>query len=68
MKKDFVVKGMHCKSCEMLIEDSLEEQDGVNSVQASHAKGFVSVDFDESKISEEKIKSVIKAEGYEVSK
>ena len=68
MKKKFDVKGMHCESCEMLIKDSLEEADGVRSVKASHAKGFVSVEFDESKIDEGKMMSIIRNEGYEVAK
>ncbi len=68
MKRKFDVNGMHCKSCEMLIKDSLEEADGVRNVTVSHAKGFVNVEFDESKISEEKIMSIIRNEGYEVAK
>jgi len=67
MQKIFRVKGMHCKSCEMLITDSLEEAGGVNKVTASHAKGLVTVDFDDKKIGEERIKSIIRNEGYEVS-
>jgi copper chaperone CopZ len=68
MKKMFDVKGMHCKSCEILIKDSLEEAGGVRDVVASHAKGFVKVDFDESKISQEKLMLIIRNEGYEVAK
>ena len=60
------VKGMHCKSCEMLIKDSLEEMDGVQNVDVSHEKGYVKVTFDDKKLKEDKIKSAIKNEGYEV--
>lgn len=60
------VSGMHCKSCEMLIDDALTELDGVNSVKSSHEEGTVSVDFDDKKINLTKIKSVIKDEGYEL--
>jgi copper chaperone CopZ len=66
IKKTFKVKGMHCSSCEMLIKDSLEETKGVNAAEASHKKASVSVDYDEAKISEKMIKSIIKSEGYEV--
>jgi copper chaperone len=68
MKKTFQVKGMHCHSCETLIKDSLEEANGVRSAKAFHEKGTVEVDFDESKINDEKIIAVIKNEGYEVLK
>jgi copper chaperone CopZ len=52
----------------MLIKDSLGEAEGVRKAEASHAKGFVKVDFDEARISEDKIRSIIKKEGYEVAK
>ncbi len=68
MKKIFNVKGMHCNSCEIMIKDSLSEVDGVKHVKASHAEGIVTVKFDEAKISEDKIISIIKEQGYEVSK
>ncbi len=66
-KKRFNIKGMHCKSCEMLIEDILTEE-GVDVLAIDHKQGFVDVNFDDKKITSEKIVSLIKAEGYEVSK
>ena len=65
MQKTFRVKGMHCKSCEMLIADSLEEL-GVDYVKASFKDGKVEVGFDESRIPDKKIREIIKKEGYEV--
>ncbi len=58
-------KGMHCESCEMLVKDSLEELEGVNSAKADHKSGIVEVDFDDSKVEEVEIKAVISSEGYE---
>lgn len=66
MEKTFKVKGMHCNSCEMLIKDALEETDGVNSASASFSKGFVNVEFDQSKIDEKSIKKIIADEGFGV--
>lgn len=60
------VEGMHCGSCEMLIKDSLEETDGVEKIEVSHKSGEVNVDFDDSKVSANKIKDIIKNEGYKV--
>jgi copper ion binding protein len=66
MKKiKFNVKGMHCKSCEMLISESVSEIKGVKSVKADHKKGNVEVDFDDKTAKVETIKSVIKKEGYD---
>ena len=60
------VKGMHCKSCEMLIKDALEEQEGVETAEVSHDKGTAIISFDEKKVSEDQLKSIIKDEGYDV--
>jgi copper ion binding protein len=60
------VKGMHCKSCEMLIEDSVSEIKGVSHVKAHLTKNKVSVKFDESKAKIEDIKKAIESEGYKV--
>ena len=67
MESKINVKGMHCKSCDMLVEDSLGDLKGVKSVQSLHKEGFVEVDFDESIINIDKIKKTIIAEGYEVN-
>ena len=61
------IKGMHCQSCEMLIKDALEEQEGVKSSVVSNEKGIARITFDDSKISEAQLKSIIKKEGYEVA-
>jgi copper chaperone CopZ len=66
MKTKFNVKGMHCKSCEMLIQDSVSDVEGVQSIEADHKKGFVIVKYDEKKANETKIKKIIEKEGYEV--
>jgi copper chaperone CopZ len=61
------VAGMHCKSCEMLIKDVLEEQKGVRSVHASFKEGTVKVSYNEQVISDSAIKTFIKNEGYKVA-
>lgn len=59
------VKGMHCKSCGMLIAGSLKDM-GAEKAEASYEKGKVKVTFDEKRLSIEKIRDAIKKEGYEV--
>jgi len=68
MKQTIKVKGMHCKSCEMLISDSLENHPGVKTISASEKKGIVEIEYDEHKIKLEQIKAIIENEGYEVVK
>ena len=64
MKMNLKVKGMHCKSCKMLIEDALDDL-GVKS-NVDNEKGTATIDFDENKITAEEIKKVIVKEGYQV--
>ena len=48
MKINLKIKGMHCKSCAMLIEDALEDL-GVKS-KVDSDKHTAIIDFDENKI------------------
>lgn len=59
-----VVEGMHCKSCELLIKDSLKEI-GVEKV--FFESGKVKVFFEESKIKLQQVKETIRNEGYKVA-
>ncbi len=52
---------MHCKSCEVLIADALEEIGVVSSVDS--VKGIVDVEFDPEEVSLDRIKKVIEDEG-----
>lgn len=60
------IKGMHCTSCAMNIDGTLEDADGVLSSETSYAKSKVTVSFDPKKINQEKIAEIIADEGYEV--
>jgi len=66
MKKTFKVNGMHCKSCSMLITDSVSEIDGVKNVKVSLVENTVTVDYDDVKVRDGVIKKVIETEGYKV--
>lgn len=58
--------GMHCTSCAMNIDGELEDTDGVKQSNTNYAKQETEVEFDEKKMSEEKIVEIIKAVGYAV--
>ena len=66
----FNVKGMHCKSCELILKESLEEQPGVKVIEAkadaAQNKGQVSVVFNEKSADEKMLKELIEKEGYKV--
>jgi len=60
-------KGMHCGSCETLIERALEKTEGVNKIKADYPTEIIEVDFDSEKINIEEISKVIEEKGYECS-
>jgi copper chaperone CopZ len=64
--KKLMVKGMHCKSCELLLKEELEEIHGVKKAGPNHKEELVSIDFDGNSETLEKIKNKIKEEGYEL--
>lgn len=64
-KKTFKVEGMHCTSCALMIESDLEDA-GVISV-CSYTSYTLDVEFDEKKISEQRIKETVKKTGYTIS-
>lgn len=61
--KKFSIKGMHCNSCANTIEKELKDK--VNNISVSFSKEQARIEFDENKISEKEIKSIIKKLGYE---
>ena len=61
----FRVEGIHCKSCEMLISDVLEDL-GVKKTKVDKDKGIVTVHFDEENLTSNQIRDVIEAEDYKV--
>ncbi len=65
MEKIIKVKGMHCKSCEVLLTDSLTELDRVEVVSADSRKGEVVVKYNDDKTLN-RIHETIKKEGYRV--
>jgi uncharacterized protein len=65
----FQVEGMHCKSCEVLVEDSLGQCEKIKSAQASSIDGTVKVEF--SKDQNPSIKELnqrLEKHGYTITK
>ncbi|PJA21460.1 hypothetical protein COX59_04230 [Candidatus Beckwithbacteria bacterium CG_4_10_14_0_2_um_filter_47_25] len=60
------ISGMHCSSCAMNIDNSLEEISGVISSKTNYAKGETTIVFKEGKANQAAAKKVIEALGYKV--
>ena len=63
METTLKVKGMHCKSCEILLKDVIEEIGGVRATVDS-VKGTIKVSCDKNVM--DSIKKAIEKEGYKV--
>lgn len=62
------VAGMHCKSCELLLEKSLRKVDGVEKVHASQSTGTVEISYAKDTPDEKVIESIIEKSGYTIGK
>ncbi|MEQ1528510.1 MAG: heavy metal-associated domain-containing protein [Methylococcales bacterium] len=58
------ISGMHCASCEAVINISVKELPGVVSVRADRSANKVQVSFDDTLISAPAILTVIEKRGY----
>jgi len=53
------VKGMHCASCSVLIDKLLKKQEGIKKIQTNYGNEKTAIEYDEKKISLEKIDELI---------
>jgi len=60
------VKGMHCKMCSASVTKALKAVDGVQKVDVSFEKGTAIVDYDDQKVTEERLREVINSTGFQV--
>lgn len=63
-RQTYYIKGMHCASCELVIEKKLLEFSGVEFADASLARGEVSFDYHGDKPGAGKLNQLFKASGY----
>lgn len=66
-KQVFRVLDMHCTNCVMTIEGLEDDLPGVKSVRASYQKATVEVEYDEKRVTEQKIRDAIAGLGYTVA-
>jgi sulfite exporter TauE/SafE/copper chaperone CopZ len=63
----YKVEGMHCASCEILIEKKLLEMQNIKSVDASTGKGEVVVEYEGDRPNPERLNGIFKQENYKFS-
>ncbi len=67
MKADFNVTGMGCSACVAAVERAVKALEGITEVSVSLIENAMTVDFDESKLSVDKIIEAVTAAGYGAS-
>ena len=60
----YFVKGMHCASCEILVEKKLLEIKEIKSVEATTSNGKVTIEYEGEKPSIEKLNDIFKKDNY----
>ncbi len=60
----FRIEGMHCGSCALLIDDTLEDLPGVGATQTSMKKGLSTVELDVAVTTAEDVIAAITELGY----
>lgn len=60
------IAGMHCRSCEILIEDELAKIPEVRKCSVDHRKGIAEISYSGQKPNEEEIENAVREAGYAV--
>jgi len=60
------IKGMHCKSCEIILKEQLEEIIGVVNVVPNHEKDEIELNFNGTDHTLNLVKEIIQKEGYQL--
>ena len=64
VKKTFKVPDMSCTNCAMKLESLEDTLDGVKEINASYHKLQMTVEYDESRLTDEQIIAAVKKKGY----
>lgn len=65
IKKTFKVPDMSCTNCAMKLESLEDTLDGVREINASYHKLQMTVEYDETRLTDEQIIAAVKKKGYQ---
>lgn len=63
-KKHINIAGMHCRSCELLIEKELMKINGISKVRVDHRTGRAEINYEGSEPATEAISEAVETSGY----
>lgn len=67
-KTNVYIKGMHCRSCEILIEDELQKIPQVTKVEIDHKTGRAEIYYQSDKLDQAAVEQAIKTAGYNLGR
>lgn len=65
IKKTFKIPDMSCTNCAMKLESLEDTLDGVREINASYHKLQMTIEYDETKLTDELIIAAVKKKGYQ---
>ena len=65
IKKTFKIPDMTCTNCAMKLESLEDTLDGIKEINASYHKLQMTVEYDESMLTDEQIIAAVKKKGYQ---
>lgn len=66
MKKTYTITNMECPNCAMILESIEDDLPGIRRVDASYARGQVTIEFDEALVTESQILELVVQKGYQI--
>lgn len=63
-KKTYAITNMECANCAMILESIEDKLPGIKEINASYHKGQMTVEFDETKVTEVQILDAVVKKGY----
>lgn len=63
-KKTYKIPDMTCTNCAMKLESLEDSLEGVKEINASYHKLEMTIEYDDTKLTEEKILTAVKKKGY----
>ena len=65
IKKTFRVPDMSCSNCAMKLESLEDTLDGVKEINASYHRLQMTIEYDETRLTDEEILAAVKKKGYQ---
>jgi len=62
------IKGMNCSACEKEIKEAITQYDGVHQAEVNYLDGVMKLDYNQEKVTLEKICETVEALGYAVDR